>query len=66
VGWCLCTAWVRPFFTDPPAESIGEVIQVVLALTDGLGIAAQQGGDVLGAVAVHSVKSVFPKIRRIG
>jgi hypothetical protein len=44
-GRCLCTSFVRPFFTDPLAKSVGEVVQIVLALADGLGITAQPDGE---------------------
>src|SRR4029450_13968831 len=46
-GWCLCTACARPFFTHPLTELVREVIQVLLTLADGLGIASQEGGDIL-------------------
>src|SRR4051794_35995551 len=39
----------RCFFTDPVVEPVGELIEVLPALADRLGIAAQERGDILGA-----------------
>jgi hypothetical protein len=46
VGWCRCSACVRPFFADPLAEFVRELIQIPLTLADGLEISSQNEGHV--------------------
>src|SRR4029079_7947028 len=48
-GWWLGTASARPFLTDSFAEPVREMVEVLLTLMDGLGIAAQEGRDILDA-----------------
>src|SRR5512142_478309 len=41
----LGTACVHPLFPHPLTEVIGEVAQVVLSMSDDLGVTAEHGGD---------------------
>ena len=55
---CIYSAVARPLFPHPVAEVVREAGQVVPAVADGLGVAAEHRGDVLGAAVPKLAASI--------